>query len=84
MLISRWSPFTLGLTHLITLRFVDGNVGAMLQMRRLSPVRRYPYGIGRQVDHGLLLMGTILLKISFVTESKPATLLAPHHFGAGF
>lgn len=86
MLISRWSPFTLGLTHLITLGVLSMVMcGAMLQMLPVIAGSPVPHVVlvGR-LTHGLLLMGTILLKISFVTGSKPATLLALTTLGVGF
>jgi len=86
MFISRWSPLMLGLTHLMTLG-VLGMVmcGAMLQLLPViagSPVPRVVL-VG-SLTHGLLIVGTILLQIAFVTGSVPATLLALTALGLGF
>jgi len=84
--ISRWSPLTLGITHLITLG-VLGMVmcGAMLQMLPViagSPVPRVVL-VGT-LTHLLLTLGTILLHFSFVTGSAPVILIALTALIVGF
>lgn len=78
MIATRWSPLTLGLTHLLTLG-VLGMVmcGALLQMLPViagSPVPRVML-VGT-LTHLLLILGTLLLTISFLSGSMVVTLAA--------
>lgn len=86
MFISRWSPLTLGLTHLMTLGVLAMVMcGAMLQMLPViagSPVPRVVL-VGT-LTHGLLMLGTILLETALMTGSVPTTLAALTCLGAGF
>ena len=67
--LSRWSPATIGLTHLLTLGFLGMVMcGAMFQMLPViagSPVPRVALAGG--VSHVLLAAGTVLLAAAFIS-----------------
>jgi len=76
--LSRWSPATIGLTHLLTLGFLGMVMcGAMLQMLPVivgSPVPRVALAGG--VSHALLIVGTSLLAAAFISGQPLWMLLA--------
>ncbi|GAB3554465.1 hypothetical protein GCM10027343_42470 [Noviherbaspirillum agri] len=69
--VSRWSPVTLGLTHLLTLGFLAMcMIGALLQMLPVVAGVVIPYS--RQTagaTHALLVLGTLALVAGFLTSA---------------
>ncbi len=86
ILISRWAPATLALTHLITLGFLGMIMcGAMMQMLPVlagSPVPRVK-PVATAV-HGLLTIGTLALVAGFLSGITGLFHLALSTLGLGF
>ncbi|MCF6354136.1 MAG: hypothetical protein L3J26_03385 [Candidatus Polarisedimenticolaceae bacterium] len=86
ILISRWAPATLALTHLITLGFLGMIMcGAMMQMLPVlagSPVPRVK-PVATAV-HGLLTIGTLALAAGFLSGITGLFHLALSTLGLGF
>ncbi len=86
ILISRWAPATLALTHLITLGFLGMIMcGAMMQMLPVlagSPVPRVK-PVATAV-HGLLTIGTLALVAGFLSGITGLFHLALSALGLGF
>jgi len=78
ILITRWAPLTIGVTHLLTLGFLAMVMcGAMLQMLPVmagSPVPRVVL-VGT-LTHLLLTLGTILLQVALVSGHSMVMMIA--------
>ncbi|MCW8945583.1 MAG: hypothetical protein OQL27_12490 [Sedimenticola sp.] len=85
LFLTRWSPMTLGLTHLLTLGMLAMVMcGALLQMLPViagSPVPAV-VAVGT-VSHLLITAGTGLLVVAFMTGNATANLLALIMLGSG-
>jgi hypothetical protein len=86
MLVSRWSPITLTVTHLLTLGFLAlSMVGALLQILPVVAGADVPRPrMTATVVHGLLALGTITLCAAFWNSAADLFKLAMLFLGAGF
>ncbi len=85
-LLNRWTPWTLALTHLMTLGFLAlvmvGAVQQLLPVLMGASVSRP--GLTSGVLHGLLTLGTVALVSGLASGSAPAMVTAAILLGGGF
>lgn len=84
--VSRWAPWTLALTHLITLGFLGASMlGAVQQLLPVVLGSPVPYpNLSSAILHGLLSLGTVALVTGLTGSSRPAMLAAAVLLGATF
>ena len=85
-LISRWSPVTLALTHLITLGFLASVMcGAVMQILPVLAGSAVPASLWvSRILHPLLTAGVLSLVLAFLVSFSPWMALAILFLGGGF
>ena len=84
-LVSRWSPITLALTHLITLGFLTSVMcGAVMQILPVLAGSGVPAALWiARIVHPLLTAGVISLTLAFLVSFTPWMMLAMLFLGSG-